>query len=277
MPPARRPVATPFVLPSSTARSLVPGMPAGRPYPGMPKDQPNEQGQEIGPPGVGSAPTLVHAPGGNLVSALQPNGFTTIERLFRAAPQEAWFSPSVSPTSPVQFDLGSFQVPANQHLWIMDYEFSVYRQSGIDPGDIIRAEDGRFSGVMGFDININGRRMGNLLYQLDPQPVQIAQTGFAPPVGTRATQAQFNSAAFNSFAATSGQGLSLLPVRRARQGVDSSVGPFTMIAHATDVVTLTAVIFKTVMSPITAIEGRFMGYTVTASMSETLLMRTRAR
>jgi len=275
--PPRLP-AGPFVLPSGAARSLIPGMPVGRPYPGMPKDQPNEQGQEVGPPGLGAAPILAHQPGGNLVQALQPNGFTTFEQLYRAAPEEAWFSPEVSPSNPVQFDLGSFQVPINQHLWIMDYEFSVYRQSGVDPGDILKAEDGRFSGVMGFDININGRRMGNLLYQLDPQPVQDVQSAFQPPIGTgRATQAQFDSAAFNSFASTSGQGISLLPVRRARQGVDSSVGPFTMIAQPTNTVTLTVVIFKTVLNPITAIEGRFMGFTVAANLSSALLMRTRPR
>lgn len=197
--------------------------------------------------------------------------------MYRVLPQEAWFDPAVTPTTPVQFDLGSYKVPDHMALWIMDYEFSVYRQSGIDPGDIVPAEEGRFSGVMGFDISINGRRVSNLLYQLDPQPVVIAQTGFAPPPGGRATQAQFDSAAFNSFASTSGQGLSLLPVRRARQGVDSSVGPWTLIAQPGDVVTLTCVIFKTIMSPITAIQGRFMGYQVVSNFSQSLVQRMRPR
>lgn len=280
--PKRAP-ATSFVFPLPGGRApalaprppgLIPGM-LRPPVPGAPIDRPNEQGQEVGPPGLGNAPQLIHEPGGNLIRALQPAQFETIEHMFRAAPQEAWFDPNVSPTNPVQFDLGSYQVRKSMSLWLMDYEFSVYRQSGVDPGDILPAEEGRFSGVMGFDISINGRRVSNLLYQLDPHPVVTAQTGF--PSGGRATQAQFDSAAFNSFASTSGQGLSLLPVRRARQGVDSTVGPFTLIARPTDVLTLTVVIFRPILSPVTAIQGRFMGYEVPVNISDSLVQRVRPR
>jgi hypothetical protein len=232
-------------------------------------------GQQAGPPGFGSVPTAVHEPGTNIVRQFQHPAFVTFEELYKVLPESSWFDPSVSPTRPVQFQLGAFKVPRDMYLWIFDYEFKIYRQSGLDPGDTMPAEPGRFSGNLGFDITLSGKRTAHLLYQLDPVPVQANPQTFDRPPGQRSNVAQFNRSAAQSFAATASPGLSLLPVRRERMG--STVSPFTLIAGPNDSVGLSCVIFKTITSPITAIEGRHVGYLIHQNMGRALIERLRPR
>lgn len=269
--------AEPFVFPPGQAfRDALPVSVVRSPAQGPSSPNPNA-GQNAGPPGFGPSPVLVHEAGGNLVRALQPPAFDTWEMQKSVLPEAGFYSPSLSPSKPFQFDIGSFQVPPSQHLWLMDYEFSIYRQSGIDPGDFVKSEDGRFTNVMGFDITVNGRRMANLFFQLDPAPIATARSGFQPPIGGRASQAQFDAAAANNFVSTAGQGLSLLPARAARMGVGPTVGPFTIVAQETSVVTWSCVIFNRVLTPIAKIEGDMKGYLVNSNVSNALMNRIRAR
>jgi hypothetical protein len=218
---------------------------------------------------------LFHEPGTNVAREFQHPSFTTFEEMYRALPEDSWFDPQVSPSRPVQFQLGAFKVPRDQFLWIYDYEFKIYRQSGLDPGDMVPAEAGRFNGNLGFDVTLSGRRVSHLLYQLDPVPVQLNPQTFDRPAGQAANVAQFNRSTAQSFAATASPGLSLLPVRRERQG--STVSPFTMIARPNDSLGLSVVIFRTITSPITAIEGRAMGYLISSAVGNALIERLRPR
>jgi hypothetical protein len=234
-------------------------------------------GQEAGTPGQGAPPSLVHAPGGALVEGLLHPSFSILERLYRVLPDEGWFSPAVSPTRPIQFELGSFLVPENQSLWLFDYEFTVFRPSGVDPGDFVAAAAGRFSNVMGFDVTISGSRASNLAYGLDPAPVSLTRQAFAAPpspFGPTPT-ADFNRAAVNSFASTASPGTSLLPVRSTVQGPRDA--PFTLVARQGSQVSLSCVIFNTVTAPIAAIQGQLAGYLLHTNLSESLLNRVRPR
>lgn len=233
------------------------------------------QGQQAGTPGMGEPPILVHEAGGDTVSGLLHPAFTVLERLYRTLPEGGWFSPSVSPASPVQFQMGSFTVPPNLTLWLTDYEFSVYRPSGIDPGDFLRAAEGRYSNVMGFDITIGGQRLSNLSYQLDPAPVTLSRQAFEPPPGARAVQAQFDRASVNSFASTASPGTSLLPPWDKTQGPRG--GPFTFVVGQGGQVNLNCVIFNTIPSPIAAVQGRCAGYLINENVSDSLLNRVRPR
>jgi hypothetical protein len=234
-------------------------------------------GQEAGTPGQGEAPSLVQMPGGRTIDELLHPSFSIFEQLYRALPEEGWFDPNVSPTSPVQFQLGAFEVPKNQALWLFDYEFSVFRPSGVDPGDFVEAARGRFSNVMGFDVTLSGQRKGNLSYQLDPAPVGLTRQEFEAPIGTSrpAAAAAFNRARANSFASTASPGTSLLPVRPNTQGPRG--GPFTFIVGEGSQVALNCVIFNTVTAPLAAIQGRQAGYLVHQNLSESLLNRVRPR
>jgi len=259
----RQPPTPPFLFPVPTPNKAFQNpttvVPAG--------------GQGIGPPGMGSPPADVRQPGGDLLNAFQHPAWTTLEQLYRVLPEDAWFSPLVSPSSPITFELGAFTVPVNQQFWLYNYEFKVYRQSGFDAGDIVPAEEGRFGGVLGFDVNVDGRRSSNLLYQLDPVPVQVQPQTYDRPPGHRANEAQFNRSAAQSFAANATPGLSLLPVRREHQGNN----PFTIIAEQQGRVSLSCVIFKPIPAPVTAIEGRMTGYLIHTSIGEALRQRVRPK
>jgi len=231
----------------------------------------------VGPPGLGRQAEDVHQPGGQSLFGLQSPEFQTIEELYRILPDDSWFQPSVGPGNPIQFEIGSFTVPNSQHYWLFDYEFSVFRFSGVDAGDFLKAEAGRFAGVMGFDITINGHRPSHLLYQLDPQPAQIQKQSFVTfnAQGGTNNNSAFNRSTAQSFAATASQGTSVLPVRRAMQGAENV--PFTFVAPQQSKVSLSVIIFKRIKSPIAAIEARHGGYLLQSSLSQTLQFRMRPR
>jgi hypothetical protein len=234
-----------------------------------------ERGQDVGVPGTDPfrEPALVHEPGGDFIRELLHPQLVIFEELYRVLPDDAWFQPTVSPAQPIQFELGSFTVPNGQQLWVYDYEFSVFRLSGMDAGDFVKAEAGRFAGVLGFDITVNGRRPAHLLYQLDPIPVPVTRQSFDPQ--NQSVAASFTRSSFNSFAANASPALSLLPVRRAVQGAEGA--PFTLVAQQGDKVALSCVIFKQVKSPIATIEARHAGFLLQTNLAETLINRMRPR
>lgn len=235
-------------------------------------------GLGTGPAGMGPAPQAVREPGGDVITGqLQHPAFKTQERLYRVLPEEGFFNPELDPSAPFEFTLGSFRVPKGQHFWLMDYSFAVLRLSGVDAGDFVYAADGRFSGQLGFDVTITGKRLGDLAYQLDPGAIALERQEFQRPTQAgifdpdTATPAQFNAAQNESFASTAGPGNSLLPVRDAVQG--SREGPFTIVAHQEQEVTLRCVIFRELLTPIAGIEGRMAGFLIDQQISESLIER----
>lgn len=264
------------LAPSPAPTPPAPSKPAPPPEPPSPFFDPLT-GQGMGPPGLGRQAQDVHQPGGESLFGLQSPQFQTVEELYRILPDDSWFQPTVGPGNPIQFELGAFTVPNSQHYWLFDYEFSVFRFSGVDAGDFLKAEAGRFAGVMGFDITINGNRPSHLLYQLDPQPAQIQKQTFTTfnPQGATNNNSAFNRSTAQSFAATASQGTSVLPVRRAVQGAENV--PFTFIAREQDKVSLSVIIFKRIRSPIAAVEARHGGYLLQSSLSQTLQFRMRPR
>lgn len=232
-------------------------------------------GQQAGPPGFGPEPIVVQQPGGDIINRIQHPAFDVFERLFRVLPEQSWFSPGLNPKRPLKFEFGSFQVPASSFFLLMDYEFTPLRQSGIDPYDFTYAEDGRFSGFMGFDVTVSGRRLSNLFYQLDPAPVSFQRSSFETPIGGRGRTVSFNSAAANSYGSVSGEGTSLLPVRRNVQG--SRGLPFTLLAGPNSTVALSAVIFRRVTAPLAGIQATMSGYTIHSNTAQSLLERVRPR
>lgn len=234
-------------------------------------------GQSEGPPGLGAEPVLVHEPGGELLELVQHPAFDNVAYRYRALPEASWFDPSVSPTRPVQFQLGAFQVPPGTQYWLFEYEFNAYRQSGVDPGDSIIAEAGRFSTMLGFDVTVDGSRQGYLMNQLDPVPVQLQRPEFQPFSGRtrRGDAALFNTAAANSFAAAASPGLSLLPP--GRNTASPSNGPYTIIVREGQIVVLAVVIWRPITTPLTALEGIHRGYLLHTQVADSLIQRLRPR
>lgn len=242
-------------------------------------------GPQAGVPGMGEAPMLYHEPGASvLANKLLHPAFQVMEREYRSLPEDGWFSPDVNPKRPIEFQLGAFEVPRNQNLWLTDYQFQVFRPSGVDPGDFLVAAPGRFSNQMGFDISVRGKRQSNISYQLDPQPVfegrpefqpKTAPTGgfFGPP--SPGANDRFDNATARTFASTASPGTSLLPRRPNVQGPRG--GPFTFVVGEGSFVSLNVVIFNSITSPIAAIGGRMAGYLLHVNLSSALLARVRPR
>jgi hypothetical protein len=230
-------------------------------------------GQSAGPPGYGAEPVLMHQPGGELLFKLAPSVPAPEEVLFRSQAQGSWFAPSVAPTNPVSFEIGSFAVPTSMQFWLFDYEFLCFRQSGLDPLDAVAAEDGRFNTTLGFDLTVNGRRSGHLFFQLDPVPPGTAASAFSPvpfagvPGGLQA--------AYQAYAPNSAAGTSLLPARRVRYGAPGL--PFTIIAKEGDRVTMSCTIFRQVNAPLKFVQARVLGYLLGSNAAESLLQRMRPR
>ena len=242
-------------------------------------------GQQAGVPGMGEAPELWHEPGGSVIAQnFWHPAFQSLEREFRALPEAGWFSPLLSPRRPVEFQLGAFDVPKDSALWLVDYQFQVFRPSGVDPGDFVVAEAGRFSNQMGFDVTIGGgKRPGDISYQLDPQPVFRGRPEFEQPMpqppgrfalGPGASD-PFNNAQARTFASTASPATSLLPRRPNVQGPRDA--PFTFVVGQEATVSLNVVIFNTITAPLAAISGRLAGWLLHTNLSRALIQRVRPR
>lgn len=266
------------------ARDLIPGMPtpvaqqlfeAARRgvNSGAALSRDPGSGQSAGPPGYGAEPQLIHQPGGDLLMKFAHPVPDTVEVQFRTLPQAGWYAPTVSPTSPVTFETGVFEVPKGMQLWVFDYEFVPFRQSGLDPNDAVMVEDGRFSTMLGFDLTVNGRRSARLFFQLDPVPAGTQRNAFSgsPFIGAPGGTA----AVFQPYAPNSPAGTSLLPCRVVRYGAPGL--PFTIIAREGERVVVSATIFRPVNAALKFIQSRLMGFILGQNAAEALLQRVRPR
>jgi hypothetical protein len=276
----------PQLVQSGIARELLRLAPQA--VPGLPGDGVHAQaagglirdrnvGQSAGPPGMGQEPQLVHEPGGAILHQLQHPAFQRVAQLYKVLPEDSWFDPLVGPENPVQFQMGAFQVPDGMQYWLFEYDFAAWRQSGVDPADSIVAEEGRFGTVLGFDLTVDGWRTGNLLYQLNPVPVQLQKTQYQPQAGraARIDPFAFDVAAAESFASSAGPGLSLLPPGTNTQSPTDL--PFTIIANEGQWVAFSAVIFETVDAPLTGLSAFHSGYLISTNVATSLIQRLRVR
>lgn len=263
----------------------------------------SQVGQEVGPPGYAASPVDVHQPGGALLTQLLHPSITIWEQMFRISPSDAWFLPTVNAANPVQFELGSYRVPSGQHLWLRGYEFSVYRQSGVDSGDFLKAEGDRFSGMIGFDLTVNGTRPASIKFQLEPTPASVGNSAFTGACAGSASQpfalAKPTGGSFKmgspvlkygilgtggscvnlsggQGSSVASQGTSLLPSRPERMG-PLAPDPFTIVVKENQSLVLTCVIYRAIRSPIAFIQADAKGYLVQTNASEALMNRVRPR
>lgn len=220
--------------------------------------------------------TRVAQAGGAISQLLVHPSFVPFEQLFRKLPEQGVFT--ATPERNFIFELGSFEVPQQMAFVLLDYSFNIHRLSGAAAGDTVPIERERLATLMGYDVKINNTRKGNLMYELDPQPIEATQEAFAPqqtggtilsapsapptpgvlpifPDGSGpqpATPLQFSAASFQRVASPAGPGLSLLPQRPQRQGARDV--PFTYVATENQRVTFEVVIFKPIPIPLAFFE-----------------------
>jgi len=201
--------------------------------------------------------------GGRLATEILPESLIPFEQLWRRQPEEGMFSPEVSPTSPFVYEMGAFQVPDRMALLIFDLRPDIYRFSGVDPGDFVPLEARRFGSIMGFDLTVDGRRQGEMAFEIDPVPIQkTSQQAFA---SSNQDAPQFNAsqravAQSSSFGNSAGTGNAMLPQRPTRFGALSI--PFTIYARSRQTVQVRTIIFRPLPSPIAFVEYDMAGLLV---------------
>jgi hypothetical protein len=207
----------------------------------------------------------VQLAGGFLNTLMVHPEVTPFEQLYRRQPEEGMFSDDVSPERPFSFELGAFRVPDTFVCLLFDLRPDIYRFSGVDAGDTVPVEARRFSSVLGFLPTIDGHQLANLLYQLDPLPIQTFQEAFTQPIGSvsevppalaqalgATNGARFNLSAATAFAAAAGAGDQLQPQRPVRYGALNV--PFTLYVRPGSTFQVRCVLFNPLPSPIAFIE-----------------------
>lgn len=258
--------------PLSARGQLVPQGAVGAPSPTLAPVLNPGSGNPLHPGQEGSQTTRnfdvnrVVLAGGNLSSEILHPSIIPFEQLYRRLPEEGMFSPAVSPSRPFTFELGAFTVPDRMTLMLFDLRPDIYRFSGVDPGDYVPVEHRRFGSIMGFDITVDQKHVGQIAFELDPVPIQrTSQQAFASNNQVRpqvnASQAAVSES--SSFANVSGVGNALQPQRPQRYGALSI--PFTIFARSKQTVQVRCVIFRPVPIPIPFIEYDMAGVLVPES------------
>jgi hypothetical protein len=183
--------------------------------------------------------------------------------LFRVEPNEAWFDPARSPTSPTSFEIGAVKADVGQAIILLDYRIQPYRFSGVNAFDFVPLDEGRLSGSLGYVVRMNNQNPGNLRYRLDPIPstlrTQSSQMSRGPIVPIRQqTAADFIIAAATQYASAAGYGSSVMPQTPRRYGAPDA--PFTEYVYEDVIFTMTGVVYRQIESPVAFIQGEVMGY-----------------
>jgi hypothetical protein len=248
---ARQGVTLPPVTPP---RGRVPEL---RPGSGMMPPRPASGAATL----TGADAERVLLAGGDLLSLTLHPEILPFEQLYRRLPEEGMFDPTVAPDRPFVFELGAFRVPPKMTLALYDLRPDIYRFSGIDAGDFVPVEARRFASILGFQLSIDQRNSGNVLFQIDPAAIErTSQQAFQPPINQLQPAASFNIAASQSYANVAGIGAALLPQRPTRYGALSI--PFTLFAQGGQVVQVRCAIFRPIPSPIAFIEYDIAGILV---------------
>lgn len=188
-----------------------------------------------------------------LHSALQP-----AETLFRKLPTAGVFS--ATPITPFTIFMGSFQVPDNMVLFLLDWRFDIYRPSGISVGDTIPVPDRSWSLQIGWDVRFTGKRPGTNSYQITPD---------IPPPGTVDVRSQqgvpSSDQAFAAMRALNtqlpgGAGAGMLPQRHRRDV--QPVMPFTYILEPGQVLEMSMIAINAVSIPLAFFEAEYSGLLV---------------
>ncbi len=210
-------------------------------------------------PGAGyRIPTVrAQSPGGELMSYVPSEGVLWFEQLYRTLPPRGMYQ--ATPNKPLTFVLGTFQVPKSMVLVIVDYAFDIYRFSGAAAGDFVPVETNRLSTQVGWDININNNRPGNLKFQIIPKEQSQSQQSFPSTPNPTQPPAQylFDNARASTQQNAAGPGLSLLPQRHHRDGNVKISN--TYVAKSTSVVTVACSILNKIPLPIGFFEANICG------------------
>lgn len=188
------------------------------------------------------------------------------EEVYRKLPASGMFT--ATPAKPYILELGSFTVPSNMVLLLLDWRYDIYRPDPVMVGNVLPIPDRSLALSIGWDIQFNSQRPGNVKYQIAPafpsasQAAYIANPnagiimGAGAPGPASAPQVDFDNARAAALQSTT-MGLGMQP-QRHRRDVQPDM-PFTYILEPTHRLVLRAIIFQPVPIPLSFFEAEFSG------------------
>lgn len=234
----------------------------------LPAGKAEELAGNISPISQRAASRVLLAAGALSVHLSHPD-IIFFEQLWRRLPEQGIHSGGLSPARPLTLDLGAFRVAGRQEVWLFNLRPDIYKFSGLDPNDYVPVEPRRFSGQVGWDPRVNGQRLGNTYFELQPMPRQQQQSGRTTGPGTIAPAAEFAAARANAFARSAGAGTGLQPQRHERYGPEEL--PLTVRVTEGATFTAAAVVFRPITTPIAFFEFDMAGVILPSSLAATIL------
>lgn len=219
-------------------------------------------------PGLGSSPAprpsptasistvRAQAPGGELLTYLQSEQLLYFEQMYRVLPPKGMYQASAQ--KPVTFTMGSFRVPQNQVLVVMDYAFDIYGFSGQAAGDYVPLQPNRLPTQVMWDIKVNNNRPGQVKYQIVPQQQTQSAPAFSiASVMAPAQQFEFDQVRAAQLQGTASPALAGMPQRRYRPGLIKVANQY--VARASTTLEVTCSIIGSVPIPLAFFEANVMG------------------
>jgi hypothetical protein len=132
---------------------------------------------------VGLPAERVVLAGGQLIQLFAPESFTPLQILWRRLAPDGLGAISASTTRTVE--IGSFTVPENMALLLVEQQFTSYRFTGAAAGDVVAVEEDRLAYQIAFDSNVGQQRMEQVAYQIFPSVDSQNRTAYNrnEPVG----------------------------------------------------------------------------------------------
>lgn len=213
--------------------------------------------------------------GGAISSRVTHPSLLFFEQLWRRLPEQGIFSANLNFSNPLSIPMGTFRVPPRQTLLLFDLRPDVFTFSGADPFDWVPVANRRFSGQMGWDITIDGQRLGNTKFELNPIARVAEQPQPSQLSGRAGTPAEFAAARAAQFGASLGTGTALQPQRPERFGPREL--PLTLWVNEGSTFAVSASIFRRILFPIAFFEFDLAGLLVPAELAATLFQQTSLR
>lgn len=229
---------------------------------GVPQGIPPTQNPRGGLPAQNTtkAPTMVAFPMGSINPSVRPDAFQTFYRGFRKKSDPGMYNPTVTPSRPFIFSVGSFKVPQGMALILTDYQIRAAGFSGVAAGATRALPPETMGTSWSFSLTLDASTPYDVQNDIEPTPIQVGQQGISsidPRTGAISTYALNAGSAVG---VATGQGRVQLPFRNERIGPRN--GPFTIIAPTGQSLNIGCAIIRPLALPVAYVEADFGGYLV---------------
>jgi len=191
-----------------------------------------------------------------LHSSLQP-----IEEVFRKLPTAGLYT--ATPTRPFTIFMGSYTVPDNMVLFLLDWRFDIYRPSASIVGDTVPVEERSWALSIGWDVQFSDKRPSTNAYEITPALPPPGLVGNLPNQGVPSSDDAFARMRAMNTQLPGGAGMGMLP-QRHRRDVQPQM-PFTYILQPRQVVQMRMIAINPVSIALAFFEAEFSGLIVGAT------------